>query len=303
MKAHLLCIPCTLRAAYDISRRATNNWEIQRRAVIETLKWLSEEGEMLLDITPAIMHTRAFKIIQRVSGNSDPFMHLKKISNSLAMKVTPILKHEINSRKATEALKLAALGAVCGNSIDFEVEGYYASIRDLENTLLNCLKGSLMIDETDRLIDTLSKSKRILYLVDNAGEIVFDKLFIGTIAENYPIKIVAAVKSGPILNDATMEDALDVGLHEVAEVITTGNDSIGLNLEESSEDFRKELKEADIIIAKGQGYYESLTEVEDTLNKPITYMLRAKCPVVAKSLNVPQGSNIIKFVGSVQTAC
>ncbi|MEM1587053.1 MAG: ARMT1-like domain-containing protein [Candidatus Bathyarchaeia archaeon] len=299
MRAHLLCIPCTLRAAYDIARRASDNEEILREAVIETLKWLGGEGERLINITPAAMHTRAFKIVQRVSGNSDPFKSLKKMSNILAMKVVPTLKREINCRRAIEAVKLAALGAVCGNSIDFEVEGYYASIEDLEKTLLDCLKSGLIIDETERLIDALSKSKRILYLIDNAGEIVFDKLFISTLSENYPARVIAAVKSGPILNDATMEDALEVGLHEVAEIITTGNDSIGLNIEESSEDFMRELKGADIIIAKGQGYYESLTEVERDLNKPIIYMLRAKCSVISKSLNVPQGSNIIKFVGGI----
>ncbi|MEM2273141.1 MAG: ARMT1-like domain-containing protein [Candidatus Bathyarchaeia archaeon] len=299
MKTHPLCIPCTLRAAYNIARKATDSEEVQRRAVLETLKWLNEEEENLMNITPAALHTYAFKIIQRISGNNDPFKYLKKMSNSLAIKMMTILRREVSDREKIETVKLAALGAVCGNSIDFEVEGYYASIEDLEKMLLSSLKSGLVIDETEKLIDALSKSRRILYLLDNAGEIAFDKLFIEVIAENYPIKVIAAVKSRPILNDATMEDALEVGLHEVAEVIVTGNDYIGLNLEESSEDFRREIKEANIIIAKGQGYYESITEVERILNRPIAYMLKAKCPVIAKSLSVPQGSNIIKFVGKI----
>ncbi|MEM1515294.1 MAG: ARMT1-like domain-containing protein [Candidatus Bathyarchaeia archaeon] len=293
----MLCIPCTLRAAYSIAKKATDDEETRKRAIIKVLRWLNETAENLTGITPAMLHTYAFKIVQRVSGNDDPFMHLKEMSNILAIKIVSLLEREINGKGPIEALKIAALGAICGNSIDFEVEGYYVPIGDLEKMLLNCLKCGLAIDETERLTRALSKSRKVLYLLDNAGEIVFDKLFISVIIKNYSVKITAAVKSRPILNDATMKDALETGLHEVAEVITTGSDSIGLNLEETSSEFRKMLDEADIIIAKGQGYYESLSEIETTLNKPIIYMLRAKCQVVAGSLNVPLGSNVIKFVG------
>ncbi|MEM1551029.1 MAG: ARMT1-like domain-containing protein, partial [Candidatus Bathyarchaeia archaeon] len=204
MKAHLLCIPCTLRAAYDMARKATGDEEDQKRVVIETLRWLNEEREELLNMVPAALHTHVFKIVKKVSGNNDPFAHLKKMSNSIAMKMVPVLRREISSKRAIETLKLAALGAVCGNSIDFEVEGYQASIEDLEKTLLSCLKSGLAIDENDKIIMALSKSRKVLYLLDNAGEIVFDKLFISVITENYPVKVIAAVKSAPILNDVTI---------------------------------------------------------------------------------------------------
>lgn len=299
MKAHLLCIPCTLRATYSIAKRAIDSEEVQKKSVIEVLRWLYNGAENLMNITPAALHTYAFKTVQRISGSRDPFMQLKKMSNSLAMKMVPILMREISGREKNEAIKIAVLGAVCGNSIDFEVEGHYVPIEDLERALLSCLRAGLTIDDTDKLISSLSESREVLYLLDNAGEIVFDKLLISIIAERYPVRVVAAVKSGPVLNDATLEDALEVGLDECAEVITTGSDSIGLDLKETTEDFKKRLKGADIIIAKGQGYYESLTELESILNKPIVYMLRAKCQVVASSLNVPQGSNIVKFVGKV----
>lgn len=299
MKAHLLCILCTLRAAYSMVKKAVDSEEIQKKAVIEVLKWLSDRAESLTSVTPAALHTYAFKTVQRISGCRDPFMRLKKMSNNLAMKIVPALMREINGRAKDEAIKMAVLGAVCGNSIDFEVEGHCAPIEDLERALLNCLRIGLTIDDTDKLISHLSESREILYLLDNAGEIVFDKLLISTITKSYPVRVVAAVKSGPILNDVTLEDALEVGLDECAEVITTGSDSVGLDLKEITEEFKKRLKGADLIIAKGQGYYESLTELESILSKPIVYMLRAKCQVVACSLNVPQGSNIVKFVGKV----
>ena len=295
MKGQILCIPCTVRATYDIATKATDNEELQMKAVTEVLKWLSENHN-LLDMTPAMIHTYAFRLVQKITGNNDPFAQLKRESNRIAMKLSPLLRDELARLSFREAFKFAALGAICGNSIDFEVEGYEVTMGDLEKSLMKCLRGKLTIDDTPKLMDALSKANRVLYLLDNAGEIAFDKIFIEFITSNYPVKVLAVVKSAPILNDATMEDALQVELNSVAEVITTGSSSIGLNLDECSEEFLKQLERVDLIIAKGQGYYESVTEIENILRKPIVYMLRAKCLAVAKSLNVHPGANIIKLV-------
>jgi len=295
MKGQILCIPCTVRATYDIATKATDNEELQMKAVTEVLKWLSENHN-LLDMTPAMMHTYAFRLVQKITGNNDPFAQLKRESNRIAMKLSPLLRDELARLSFREAFRFAALGAICGNSIDFEVEGYEVTMGGLEESLMKCLRGKLTIDDTPKLMDVLSKANRVLYLLDNAGEIAFDKIFIEFITSNYPVKVLAVVKSAPILNDATMEDALQVGLNSVAEVVTTGSSSIGLNLDECSEEFLRQLGGVDLIIAKGQGYYESVTEIENILRKPIVYMLRAKCLAVAKSLNVHPGANIIKLV-------
>jgi uncharacterized protein with ATP-grasp and redox domains len=295
MKGHLLCVPCTLRAAYDIATKATNDEELQRKVIAETLRWLSGNSN-LMNVTPAMLHTYVFRLVQKITGNSDPFAYLKRESNRIAMRLAPLLEDKIRKLDFRSGFKLAALGAICGNSIDFEVEGYRVSMEDLEKSLMECLESDLTIDETSKLMSALSKAKSVLYLMDNAGEIVFDKIFINFITNNYSVKILAVVKSAPIMNDATMEDALQIGLNSVAEVITTGSSSIGLNLDECSKDFLRFLEGADLIIAKGQGYYESVTEIENALFKPIAYMLRTKCLVVAKSLNVHPGANIIKLV-------
>ncbi|MEM2026313.1 MAG: ARMT1-like domain-containing protein [Candidatus Bathyarchaeia archaeon] len=296
MKGGLLCIPCTLRAAYSIATKATDDEKMHKRVIFETLRWLSDNSENLLNITPAVLHTYAFRLVQNITGNRDPFANLKRESNKIAMRLIPLLEGRIEGKPLQDAFKLAVMGAICGNSIDFEVEGYQVSIERLEKPLLECLGSGLAIDDTCKLMDALSKSKSILYLLDNAGEIAFDKVLIKLITKVYPVKVYAAVKSGPIMNDATLNDALEVGLNEDAEVITTGSSSIGLNLEECSKEFMRYLREADVIIAKGQGYYESLTEIENILLKPIAYMLRAKCLVVAKSLKVSQGANVVKVV-------
>ncbi|MBS7625041.1 MAG: ARMT1-like domain-containing protein [Candidatus Bathyarchaeia archaeon] len=293
MKGHLLCIPCTLRAAYDIATKATDNEDLHRRVLAETLTWLTNT-DSLLNVPPTMLHTYVFRLVQRITGNNDPFAKLKVESNRVAMRLISILENEIKGKPLAETFRLAVLGAICGNSIDFEVEGYQMSLDDLEKSLISCFRSGLALDDTNMLMEALSRSSKVLYLLDNAGEIAFDKLLMKTISKMYPIKIYAAVKSGPVMNDATMDDALQVGLNDVAEVITTGSTSIGLNLEECSPEFMRHLEEAEVIIAKGQGYYESLTEIEGILKKPIIYMLRAKCSAVARTLNVSKGANVVK---------
>jgi uncharacterized protein with ATP-grasp and redox domains len=157
------------------------------------------------------------------------------------------------------------------------------------------LKEPLAVDDLDRLMELLPRAKKIIYLHDNAGEIVFDKFFIEVIVRNYPVKVVSSVKSSPVLNDATMNDAMQIKLDEFSQVVTIGSGSVGLVLKECSRKFLEHVREADLIISKGHGYYESLTELEHLLGKPILYMLKAKCIVVARSLNVNFRDNVIKF--------
>jgi len=295
MKSKLLCIPCTVRTAYDIAVKATEDEDLRRKIIYETLRWLSGKQD-ITEETPPRLHTYVQRLARRITGNDDPFEELKWRSNEIALKVVSILERECRKRSFEDAFRFAVLGTICGNTIDFEVEGHKFSMNELENHLIGCLSGSLTIDDSSKLMDLLSRSKRVLYLLDNAGEIVFDKFLMEMIKKKYPVKIFAAVKSGPILNDATLEDARQIHLEEVAEVITTGNDHIGINLGESSKEFLQHLREADLIIAKGQGYYESMTEVEHLLSKPIVYVLRAKCVLVAESLGVQQFGNVVKAV-------
>ena len=295
VKSQLLCIPCTVRAAYDIAVKATENEALRRRIVYETLRWLSEREDLLREPPPKL-HTYVQRLTRRITGNPDPFKDLKRRSNEVALRVIRVLKRRCQEAGFTDAFRLAALGTICGNAIDFEVEGHEVSMSRLEDDLRSCLDSSLAVDDTSKFMDLLKNSRRLLYLLDNAGEIVFDKFLIQMIRSKYSARIFAAVKSKPVLNDATLEDAEQVGLDETAEVIATGNDHVGVNLDESSEEFLRHLREADLIIAKGQGNYESITEIEDLLSKPIVYMLKAKCILIAESLGVQQYDNVVKVV-------
>ncbi|MBS7614836.1 DUF89 family protein [Candidatus Bathyarchaeota archaeon] len=295
MKGALLCLPCTVRTAYDIAVKATSDKEVQSKLVYETIKWLADDPNVLND-TPAAFHTYVQRLAKKITGNPDPFRELKKASNEIALRAVKVLEKECGRLGFKDSFRLAALGSICGNTIDFEVEEHRFSMNELEASLCACLKGDLAIDGMPNLIKALSKARKVVYLLDNAGEIVFDKFFIGRIIENFPVKVIAVVKEGPILNDATMEDAGQVGLREVAEVITTGNDHIGFDLEESSEELLTHIRTADLVIAKGQGNYESITEVENVFPKPIVYILRAKCSLVADKLGVPRNANIVKVI-------
>ena len=295
MKAQLLCIPCTVRAAYDIAVKSTMDEALRRKIIYETLRWLAEKYD-LAEITPPCLHTYVQRMARRITGNADPFRELKRKSNMIALRVIRVLDRKCKEAKFEDAFKLSVLGTICGNTIDFEVEGHEFSMSRLEEDLKRCLDGCLAIDDTDKFMDALSNSRRILYLLDNAGEIVFDKFLMQIIKVKYPIEIFAAVKAAPILNDATLEDAKQIGLSEVAKVITTGSDHVGVELEESSREFLDLLRNVDLIISKGQGNYESLTDLEHLISKPIVYILRAKCILVAEDLGVQRFGNVVKVV-------
>lgn len=295
MRRDPLCVPCTVRAAYDIAVRASGDVELWERALREVLGWLAST---LPDqrMTPNLLHTNAYRIVVKITGNRDPFRELKRESNRIASAMVPSLREKYGRMDHVGGLRFAAISAICGNSIDFEVEGHEVNLGTIISQLEECVKSGLTVDDTARLIETLQRSRKIVYLLDNSGEIVFDKFFMEAIRERYPVKIYAAVKSGPVLNDATLEDAEEIKLGEVAEIIETGSDSIGLVPEECSREFMRRLLEADLVISKGQGYYESLTEIQDKIGRPIIYMLKAKCKVVARHLGVKAGDNVLKFV-------
>jgi len=295
LRGHLLCIPCTVRTAFDIAVRSTEDPSLRYRVLLETLRWLSGI-EDVSSYTPAELHTKVCRIARRVTGNPDPFRDVKELSNRVAMRVVSQLYERINRLDSVEEkFRLAVLGSICGNTIDFEVEGYKPSLESLEVSLLRCLDGSFAVDDSGRLLRLLSEGGKVLYLLDNAGEIVFDKVLIELIVEHFDVDLWAVVKDGPVLNDATERDAVQVGLTEIpnVNVITTGNDHIGLKMEGTSDVFRSLLKEADLVIAKGQGYFESIPEVDHGIRSPICFVLRTKCKLVAEELNAPLQSNVV----------
>jgi len=295
MKPGLLCVPCTVNAAYDMASKATGNEKAILRILFDTFEWLQKAIEE--ETSPNILHTQVYRMVQRSTGVTDPFKILKKESNNAALRIYPDIRKTVEAEDPVEALRLCLKAAIVGNMIDFEVHGHRFSLENLFSQFRNYLKEPLAIDDVEKLCKAVEKGKKILYLTDNAGEIVFDKLVSTCLRNRWGCRVTMVVKEKPILNDATVEDAEQIRLDEACDrVITTGDDTIGIVMSRVSEEFKQALREADVVISKGQGNLESLTGFEENIGRPVCYVLRVKCDVIAKHLNVPSGSNIIRMI-------
>ena len=284
MKIYLGCIPCFARQAVEAAEMSTNNLKLREKIVREVLKAASV---IPFDKTPTHMGKEIHRIIRNTLGeNIDPYKHLKDKYNKKAMKIYPEMKKIV--KKSNNPLETAVRIAIAGNIIDFGITTT-DSIIHLMDIVNETLTRPFAINHFDKFIKDLENAKNILYLADNAGEIVFDRILIEEIPD-YKNRITLAVKGHPIINDATIEDAKQTGLTEIVKVIENGGDAPGTILEECSKDFLEVFEKSDLIISKGQGNYETLSETHYN----IYFLLKAKCPVIAGDLNVNVGDIIIK---------
>ncbi len=192
-----------------------------------------------------------------------------------------------------ERFKKACLCAIVGNIMEFDVPGHKFKLKDLATCIRQASK-DLVIDDIDKAYELAKKAQNVLYLADNAGEIVFDTLLVEQL-KNMGLKVTYVVKGGPVINDATMEDAEVSKMDLLAdEVITTGADAVGLQKKEVSAEFLKVYEEAELVFAKGMGYAETLTEYK--LIKPHLLMFRTKCVPVANYFCVPRDKNVAKLM-------
>ena len=284
MKIYLGCIPCFARQAVEAAEMATTDSKLREKIVREALKIASV---IPFDKTPPHMGKEIHRIIRNTVGNNiDPYKYLKDKYNKKALEIYPKMKEIV--KKSKNPLETSVKIAIAGNIIDFGITTTDSIIHlmDIVNETLN---KPFAINHFVDFKKDLENSERILYLADNAGEIVFDRILIEEIP-NYKDRVTVAVKGHPIINDATIEDAKQAGLTEMVRVIENGSDAPGTILEECSKDFQKEVEKADLLISKGQGNYETLSETEYN----VYFLLKAKCPVIAGDLVVNVGDIVIK---------
>jgi len=293
LKVKPMCAACLLHRGIREIELATSNPEVKMRAIKKLLQFLSENFSE--DAVSATLGTFRDRLIRQETCCADPYKEKKTLSNNYALKLIPKLRSILGSeREAYKRFRKACLAAIVGNSIEFDILEHN---QELENfpQLLDKAEEQLEIDQIPEIYAKVKDSKKILYLADNAGEIVIDSLFIEEI-KKMGSSVVVAVKSGPVLNDATMEDALIAKIPEVADkVITTGTDSVGLILSESSKELRRHFADSDLVMSKGMGSYETINEERITSGTCIAFLLRAKCSAVAEDLGVEQGSNVAKL--------
>ena len=283
MRATTNCIPCYLKQALSAAREVTDDPEIQRRVVNEVAKLLPQ---LSLQEAPAKNSTYALWRAHEVLKCPDPFADKKSHFNQLAADMYHDLKmlvQDSESRFQT-AVRVAAAGNIIDLGIlDGEDVDLQASVRDI-------LTQGFAVDETEPLERKLTRAGRILYLADNAGEIVFDKVLVEELLSR-GADVVLVVKGAPILNDATMEDALEVGMERLVRVLSNGSPITGTDLKTCSEEFLHEFGRADIVISKGQANFETLNET----SAPVFFILRAKCPEVGRELGVAIGDVVAQF--------
>jgi len=279
MKSHLDCFPCFLRQSLIALRFGTNDEWLQQSVLKSTLEDIRKADTSK---PPAYTTTFIHRRIRQMLGK-DPFRSIKSECNRHALNLYPSLK--ISVEKSDDPLWMSTRLAIAGNVIDF---GIFTSV-DIEGTISNALNNQLAVDDYLEFQDALSSTDEILYLADNAGEIVFDRLLIETLISTGKT-VLAVVKGGPVINDATLEDAAESGLANVCEVIDNGSDAVGTILEWTPESFKKIFKNARLVISKGQGNFETLGGAE----KKIFFLFQSKCDVVSKELGLPKGSMLLK---------
>ncbi len=232
-----------------------------------------------VDETPPVTASDIHALIREQSGNPDPYREAKQQATEHALTLYPKLKQLI--AESDDPLETAVRLAIAGNIIDLGVSEQY----NLEASIERVLVTEPAINHLARLKQALSQANQVLFLADNAGETVMDRLLI----EQLNIPVTYVVKGGPAVNDATREDAIAAGLGEVCEIIDHGAATLGTLMERCSESFRQRFDDAELIISKGMANYESL----NNSRSGIFFLLQAKCAVVAGDLGVGEKSLIV----------
>jgi len=291
MKTYLDCIPCFFRQALETARIAGAGEKKQKRILIEIARLLSEFD---LHLSPPEMGRVVYGLVQKITKNSDPYIKIKEKSNRLALNMYRKLKRKVS--RSQDRLLLAVELAIAGNIIDYGVKNSLnvdvelARILNEEKKVLK--KEKKTIFDYIKFKKALQKSKTILYLADNAGEVVFDRILIEEIKKLDPNKqVFYAVKDKPIINDALAADAVFCGIDRIASVISSGSDAPGTVLSLCSQDFLKVYRKADMIISKGQGNFEALSRTK----RPVFFLFMAKCPVIARDVGCRVGDVILHY--------
>lgn len=276
MKASLECLECFVRQALRSAREATTDPAVHRRVVNETGACIPS---MNLDRSPAALSQIVYELSSKYSGNADPYLESKRLQNDMALALEEEMRAIV--RASDDPLSAALHLSAAGNIIDLGI--MQAQEINLRVTIEEVMRERFAVDHTEAFRESLKKSHDLLFLLDNAGEIVFDKILIETLLPYTPV--TAVVKGGPIINDACREDAERVGLTQICEVIDNGGAFIGSPLDLVPEHFLERMRRADMIVAKGQGNYETV----DDFPGDVFLILRGKCEVVARHMGVRLG--------------
>ncbi|HAX99518.1 MAG TPA: hypothetical protein DCY12_11685 [Candidatus Atribacteria bacterium] len=279
MKAQAECFGCNIRQALEAIEKAGKDQQFAWQVLKRICKNYAQADS---NWTPAFMTTVAHRIAQDMIGIEDIFYEEKRYYNQMALELYPQLKEYVE--KSQSHLETALRIAIAGNIIDL---GVYKEIM-VDEILYQIEHTPWGIYDWIDFQSDLKSSKNLLYISDNAGEVVFDRVFLEEI--NQGRKIYFIVKEKPISNDALREDAVEAGIDKIATILTTGQGEIGIDIERAPQDVQEIWRKADCIFCKGQGNFETLSDRPEG----IYFLLKAKCKAVSRELGVEQGALILK---------
>ena len=289
MKTYLDCIPCFFKQALEAAKKAGAGPRVQKRILDELAGILPN---ISLKSSPPEIGRTIYKLVGDISGKKDPFLKEKDRSNRLALAIYDKLKKKIDP--ASDKLLLAVELAIAGNIIDYgvkntlNIDAELAAILSREKEVIK--KESKAIFDYSKFKHTVKNTRDILYLGDNAGEVVFDRILIEQIKKiNRDVRVIYAVKEKPVINDALRKDAEDCGIGKIAEIISSGSDAPGTVLALCSKRFLSLYRKADMVISKGQGNFEALSGAK----RPVFFLFMAKCPVIARDVGCRVGDVIL----------
>ena len=277
MEMQIDCLPCMLRQSLEASRLAGADPKLQTRVLDSVLKILSEYRQYRC---APLLFSEVQQTIGEMTGCPDPYASVKRQDIAAAKQVLPLLQRFLEARGNSLywALKIAATGNILDSAI-------YSSV-DLEACLEQELSQDFALCAWPEFQIRLQQAKNVLIIGDNAGEAVFDRILIERLA---PRAVTYAVRSRPAINDVTLADARVAGLDSCARLVSSGCRVPGLILEQCSAEFREIFRQADLVISKGQGNFEGLSGA----CQGVFYLLKAKCPVIARAFAVPLNSYIL----------
>jgi hypothetical protein len=277
MRTALECIPCFVRQAMEAARFVTDDFSVHEQVLRDVLRWTAE---MDLSECPPRVGQRIHRRLRELTGAADPYRGPKDRFNRLAMEMLPDLEEKI--RQSPDPFEMSLRLAIAGNVIDLGIDGGLTESdarHAVERALDEPFRGDIAAFR-----GAANAAGKILYLADNAGEIVFDRLLVERLPRG---RVTVGVRGSAVLTGATRADAEVAGLPRFAEVIGKGSDAPGTILDDCSEAFRRRFAEADLIVAKGQGNFETLSDEPGNLY----FLFKAKCPVIAGHAGLPVGTH------------
>lgn len=278
MKLNLECISCNVNQVLKITNLFKINEDTREKIMRDVLGYLQTTDYQ--QSNPEVIKG-TWDILTNAICDRNPYRDIKSFYNLQVNSIRKEIEEMIENSE--DKLHTALKVAIAGNLIDF-ASSHEFDERILKECILKMDTESLGRDDSNELIESVSNAKMLLYLGDNCGEIFLDKIFIRYLKEVNPeIRIIFGVRGEPIINDVTIEDAEMVKMREVAEVISNGDGSLGTVIDKVSDDFREIFNQADVVIAKGQGNFESLSDIK---KENLYFLFMAKCDVVAKAIGV-----------------